>query len=73
VFAGPGVAGVVDDPVSQQQLGKSVPGTHQVTAAVLPGPDQIVFGPRLDSFWMTGVLGVGVLPSPASFDYAVRV
>jgi hypothetical protein len=41
VSAGPGVAAGVDDPVSQQQLGKSVPGTHQVTAAVLPGPDQI--------------------------------
>lgn len=35
------VAVVVDDPVAQQHLRQPVPGAHQVSAAVLPSPDQV--------------------------------
>ena len=41
VSAGPRGTAVVDEAVPQQQFRQPVPGPHQVTTTVLPGPDKI--------------------------------
>ncbi|MDD7942030.1 NADP-dependent oxidoreductase [Actinomycetospora lutea] len=53
VRPGPGAL-VPDQALAQQQLGQPVPGTHQIPAAVLPGPHQIA----------SGFLGLGRYPHP---------
>jgi hypothetical protein len=40
----PRLSAVVDDPLPQKQLRQSVPGRHQIPAAILTGPDQIPRG-----------------------------